>query len=81
VKPVNISFIGLQLQAFNITNNEFGYYNDCVGFFTIMNWACLIIIFIVSGILLFAACMFAGLTTQDRYDDVHGKTITVTVNE
>jgi len=77
VKPVNISFIGLQIQAFNITNNEFGYYNDCVGFFTIMTWACLFVVFIMAGILFFAACMFAGLSTPTRYDDPHGKTITV----
>jgi V-type H+-transporting ATPase S1 subunit len=74
----NITFNGLlQIQAFEINGYEFGYYNDCVGFFSIMTWACLFVLFIMSGILLFAACMFAGLSTPDRYDNVHAKTITV----
>ena len=71
----------IQVQAFNISNDEFGYYNDCVGFFNITIWAVIFVLLLLFVILADGICMMMSLHTCDRTEDPHGKTITVNVAE
>uniref|UniRef100_A0A8W8M5H9 V-type proton ATPase subunit S1/VOA1 transmembrane domain-containing protein n=2 Tax=Magallana gigas TaxID=29159 RepID=A0A8W8M5H9_MAGGI len=54
---------------------------DCVPFFSEVIWMGLIATLAFVLILLFGFSMLASVTTQDRFDDPKGKTITVNVNE
>ena len=58
--------------------NKFGYYNDCVGFFTVPIWMGVITMMVMLAIVLFGIAMLLSINTMDRYDDPKGKTITVT---
>jgi V-type H+-transporting ATPase S1 subunit len=69
------------VQAFSISNNQFGYYNDCVGFFNITIWCVLIVLFVLFIILADGVCMMMSLETCDRTDDPKGKTITIIASE
>lgn len=71
----------LQVQAFQISGDKFGYYNDCVGFFTLPIWTGIIVTLILVAILTFGILMLMNIQTMDRFDDPKGKTITVNVME
>jgi V-type H+-transporting ATPase S1 subunit len=78
---VNITFGNFQIQAFDFKDNKFGYYNDCIGFFTIPIWMGLISSIVMLTILLFGVFMLLDIKTMDRYDDPKGKTITITATD
>lgn len=81
VAGVSVKFIELQIQAFGISNNQFGYYNDCTGFFTIPIWMGVITMLSMLAIVLLGIAMLLSINTMDRYDDPKGKTITVNVTD
>jgi V-type H+-transporting ATPase S1 subunit len=71
-----------QIQAFTFARGgRFGYYNDCVGFFSIPIWMGVISSIILIAILLFGVVMLMSIKTMDRFDDPKGKTITVTATD
>lgn len=80
-RGINITFEQLQIQAFNISNDQFGYYNDCVGFFNITIWCVLIVLFVLFIILADGVCMMMSLETCDRTEDAKGKTITIMASD
>ncbi|ESO11928.1 hypothetical protein HELRODRAFT_71445 [Helobdella robusta] len=61
--------------------DKFGFYNDCVGFFTIGIWMFLISAAILITILLFGVTMLMSINTMDRYDDPKGKSITIAAGD
>lgn len=71
----------LQLQPFDVMDYKFSDGWDCVPFFSEVIWMGLIATLAFVLILLFGFSMLASVTTQDRFDDPKGKTITVNVNE
>ncbi|ELU03158.1 hypothetical protein CAPTEDRAFT_223026 [Capitella teleta] len=75
-----VVFTSLQVQAFNLSES-FGYYNDCVGFFTIPIWTGIITTLLLVSILTFGVLMLLSIQTMDRFDDPKGKAITVNVVE
>lgn len=76
-----MSLEGFQLQPFDVMNYKFSDGWDCVPFFSEVIWMGLIATLAFVLILLFGFSMLASITTQDRFDDPKGKTITVNVNE
>jgi len=66
------------MQAFDIKKNNFGYYNDCEGFFTIPIWMGVVTMLAMLAIVLLGIAMLLSINTMDRYDDPKGKTITIT---
>ncbi|OWF40426.1 V-type proton ATPase subunit S1 [Mizuhopecten yessoensis] len=80
---VNISLIfdGLQLQPFNIINNQFSDGWDCVPFFTEGIWMGLLSVLLLTLILLYGFSMLADIKTMDKFDDAKGKTITVNASD
>ena len=70
-----------QVQSFIVQNDKFGYYNDCIGFFTIPIWSAIICSAVLIGILFFGVIMLMNIKTPDRMDDAKGKTISVTVSD
>jgi V-type H+-transporting ATPase S1 subunit len=79
---VSISFSSFQIQMFmNNGTDKFGFYNDCIGFFTIPIWMFIICTAIMLAILFFGIIMLSSITTMDRYDDPKGKTISITATD
>nr|XP_011456130.3 V-type proton ATPase subunit S1 [Crassostrea gigas] len=76
-----MSLEGFQLQPFDVMDYKFSDGWDCVPFFSEVIWMGLIATLAFVLILLFGFSMLASVTTQDRFDDPKGKTITVNVNE
>jgi len=70
-----------QIQAFGIQHNNFGYYNDCMGFFSIPIWMGVITMLSMLAIVLLGIGMLLSINTMDRYDDPKGKTITITATD
>lgn len=75
-----VAFKAFQVQVFEV-GNGFGYYNDCVGFFTIPIWSAIICSAVLLSILFFGIIMLMNIKTMDRLDDPKGKTISVTVTD
>lgn len=75
-----LCFCLFQVQTFYVKGG-FGYYNDCIGFFTIPIWSAIICSAILIAILFFGVIMLMNIKTPDRMDDAKGKTISVTVSE
>ncbi|XP_062571633.1 V-type proton ATPase subunit S1-like [Saccostrea cucullata] len=78
---ITVSFDGFQLQPFGVVNYQFSDGWDCVPFFTEVIWMGIISTAVLLLILLHGFSMLTSVTTQDRFDDPKGKTITVNVNE
>lgn len=78
---LTLSFRAFQVQTFYVKDDNFGYYNDCVGFFTIPIWSAIICSAVLIAILFFGVIMLMNIKTPDRMDDAKGKTISVTVSE
>jgi V-type H+-transporting ATPase S1 subunit len=76
---VFLMFQHFQIQAYGVTEDHFGHYNDCQGFFSIGIWMAIICIAVLIAIVLFGIIMLSSITTMDRYDDPKGKTIMVAV--
>ncbi|XP_061186806.1 V-type proton ATPase subunit S1-like [Saccostrea echinata] len=78
---ITVSFDGFQLQPFGVMNYQFSDGWDCIPFFTEVIWMGIVSMAVVLLILLHGFTMLTSVTTQDRFDDPKGKTITVNVNE
>ncbi|NWH81056.1 VAS1 ATPase, partial [Piaya cayana] len=71
----------LQIQGFNIENNQFSYASDCVGFFTPGIWMGLVTSIILLWILTYGIHMIMQLTTNSRFDDPKGPALSVPQTE
>ncbi|NXG14403.1 VAS1 ATPase, partial [Grallaria varia] len=71
----------LQIQGFNIENNQFSYASDCTGFFTPGIWMGLVTSVILVWILTYGIHMIMQLTTNNRFDDPKGPALSVPQTE
>ncbi|NXS35394.1 VAS1 ATPase, partial [Pomatostomus ruficeps] len=71
----------LQIQGFNIINNQFSYASDCTGFFTPGIWMSLVTSIILLWILTYGIHMIMQLTTNNRFDDPKGPALSVPQTE
>ncbi|NWU40059.1 VAS1 ATPase, partial [Hylia prasina] len=71
----------LQIQGFNIINNQFSYASDCTGFFTPGIWMGLVTSIILLWILTYGIHMIMQLTTNSRFDDPKGPSLSVPQTE
>ncbi|NXK59675.1 VAS1 ATPase, partial [Sylvietta virens] len=71
----------LQIQGFNIINNQFSYASDCTGFFTPGIWMGLVTSVILLWILTYGIHMIMQLTTNSRFDDPKGPALSVPQTE
>ncbi|NWR64768.1 VAS1 ATPase, partial [Bucorvus abyssinicus] len=71
----------LQIQGFNIENNQFSYASDCTGFFTPAIWMGLVTSVVLLWILAYGIHMIMQLTTNSRFDDPKGPTLSVPQTE
>ncbi|NXM19601.1 VAS1 ATPase, partial [Ploceus nigricollis] len=71
----------LQIQGFNIINNQFSYASDCTGFFTPGIWMGLVTSVLLLWILTYGIHMIMQLTTNSRFDDPKGPALSVPQTE
>ncbi|XP_009869127.1 PREDICTED: V-type proton ATPase subunit S1-like [Apaloderma vittatum] len=71
----------LQMQGFNIENNQFSYASDCTGFFTPGIWMGLVTSIVLLWILAYGIHMIMQLTTNSRFDDPKGSALSVPQTE
>ncbi|XP_010283632.1 PREDICTED: V-type proton ATPase subunit S1-like [Phaethon lepturus] len=71
----------LQIQGFNIENNQFSYASDCTGFFTPGIWMGLVTSLVLLWILTYGIHMIMQLTTNNRFDDPKGPALSVPQTE
>ncbi|NXO32563.1 VAS1 ATPase, partial [Cisticola juncidis] len=71
----------LQIQGFNVINNQFSYASDCTGFFTPGIWMGLVTSIILLWILTYGIHMIMQLTTNNRFDDPKGPALSVPQTE
>ncbi|NXD22257.1 VAS1 ATPase, partial [Spelaeornis formosus] len=71
----------LQIQGFNIINNQFSYASDCASFFTPVIWMGLVTSIILLWILTYGIHMILQLTTNNRFDDPKGAALSVPQTE
>ncbi|XP_065519661.1 V-type proton ATPase subunit S1 isoform X2 [Lathamus discolor] len=71
----------LQIQGFNIENNQFSYASDCTGFFTPGIWMGLVTSIVLLWILAYGIHMIMQLTTNSRFDDPKGPSLSVPQTE
>ncbi|KFQ78509.1 V-type proton ATPase subunit S1, partial [Phoenicopterus ruber ruber] len=71
----------LQIQGFNIENNQFSYASDCTGFFTPGIWMGLVTSIVLLWILTYGIHMIMQLTTNSRFDDPKGPALSVPQTE
>ncbi|NXN37026.1 VAS1 ATPase, partial [Rhinoptilus africanus] len=71
----------LQIQGFNIENNQFSYASDCTGFFSPGIWMGLVTSIILLWILTYGIHMIMQLTTNSKFDDPKGPALSVPQTE
>ncbi|KAM7128050.1 LOW QUALITY PROTEIN: V-type proton ATPase subunit S1-like [Ciconia maguari] len=71
----------LQIQGFNVENNQFSYASDCTGFFTPGIWMGLVTSIVLLWILAYGIHMIMQLTTNSRFDDPKGPALSVPQTE
>ncbi|NXA22323.1 VAS1 ATPase, partial [Ibidorhyncha struthersii] len=71
----------LQIQGFNIENNQFSYASDCTGFFSPGIWMGLVTSIVLLWILAYGIHMIMQLTTNSRFDDPKGPSLSVPQTE
>ncbi|NXN79880.1 VAS1 ATPase, partial [Bombycilla garrulus] len=71
----------LQLQGFNVIDNQFSYASDCTSFFTTGIWMGLVTSIILLWILTYGIHMIMQLTTNSRFDDPKGPALSVPQTE
>ncbi|KFP45320.1 V-type proton ATPase subunit S1, partial [Chlamydotis macqueenii] len=71
----------LQIQGFNIENNQFSYASDCAYFFTPAIWMGLVTSIVLLWILAYGIHMIMQLTTNSRFDDPKGPSLSVPQTE
>ncbi|XP_034505721.1 V-type proton ATPase subunit S1 [Ailuropoda melanoleuca] len=67
-----------QIQAFNVTGEQFSYASDCAGFFSPGIWMGLLTSLFMLFIFTYGLHMILSLKTMDRFDDHKGPTISLT---
>ncbi|XP_004695297.1 PREDICTED: V-type proton ATPase subunit S1 [Condylura cristata] len=67
-----------QIQAFNVTGEQFSYASDCAGFFSPGIWMGLLTSLFMLFIFTYGLHMVLSLKTMDRFDDHKGPTISLT---
>ena len=67
-----------QIQAFNVTGEQFSYASNCAGFFSPGIWMGLLTSLFMLFIFTYGLHMILSLKTMDRFDDHKGPTITLT---
>ncbi|NXF17092.1 VAS1 ATPase, partial [Rhodinocichla rosea] len=80
-KNWDVFISNLQIQGFNIINNQFSYASDCTGFFTPGIWMGLVTSIILLWILTYGIHMIMQLTTNSRFDDPKGPALSVPQTE
>ncbi|NWU82106.1 VAS1 ATPase, partial [Onychorhynchus coronatus] len=80
-KNWDVFISSLQIQGFNIENNQFSYASDCTGFFTPGIWMGLVTSVILLWILTYGIHMIMQLTTNSRFDDPKGPALSVPQTE
>ncbi|KAG8439831.1 hypothetical protein GDO86_005847 [Hymenochirus boettgeri] len=70
-----------QIQGFSINNNLFSYASDCTSFFTPAIWMGLVSSIVLLWILSYGIFMIMQLTTNDKFDDPKGQTLSVPQTE
>ncbi|KAM4036695.1 V-type proton ATPase subunit S1-like [Anomaloglossus baeobatrachus] len=80
-KNWEIFFSELQIQGFNIKNNQFSYASDCTSFFTAGIWMGLVSSIILLWILSYGIFMIMQLTTNDKFDDPKSQQLSVPQGE
>ncbi|XP_054127712.1 V-type proton ATPase subunit S1-like [Melozone crissalis] len=80
-KNWDVFLSNLQIQGFNIINNQFSYASDCTGFFTPGIWMGLVTSIILLWILTYGIHMIMQLTTNNRFDDPKGPALSVPQTE
>lgn len=75
---VSLNFTNLQVQ---IDAKSFGNAYDCVGFTSIPIWTGIFVTAILALIMIWGLTMIMDIRTMDRFDDVKGKTITISAAE
>ncbi|NWU56585.1 VAS1 ATPase, partial [Dromas ardeola] len=80
-KNWNVFISRLQIQGFNIENNQFSYASDCTGFFSPGIWMGLVTSIILLWILTYGIHMIMQLTTNSRFDDPKGPALSVPQTE
>lgn len=75
------TFLHFQIQGFNIENNQFSYASDCTGFFTPGIWMGLVTSLVLLWILAYGINMIMQLTTNSRFDDPKGPSLSVPQTE
>ncbi|XP_057574434.1 V-type proton ATPase subunit S1 [Hippopotamus amphibius kiboko] len=73
-----MTFQGFQIQAFNVTGEQFSYASDCAGFFSPGIWMGLLTSLFMLFIFTYGLHMILSLKTMDRFDDHKGPTIVLT---
>ncbi|KAM7225414.1 hypothetical protein CapIbe_023391 [Capra ibex] len=73
-----MTFRDFQIQAFNVTGEQFSYASDCAGFFSPGIWMGLLTSLFMLFIFTYGLHMILSLKTMDRFDDHKGPTITLT---
>ncbi|XP_009330545.1 PREDICTED: V-type proton ATPase subunit S1 [Pygoscelis adeliae] len=71
----------LQIQGFNVENNQFSYASDCTGFFTPGIWMGLVTSIVLLWILAYGIHVIMQLTTNSRFDDPKGPALSVPQTE
>ncbi|KAM6284647.1 V-type proton ATPase subunit S1 isoform 2-T2 [Spheniscus humboldti] len=71
----------LQIQGFNVKNNQFSYASDCTGFFTPGIWMGLVTSIVLLWILAYGIHVIMQLTTNSRFDDPKGPALSVPQTE
>ncbi|NXG75708.1 VAS1 ATPase, partial [Baryphthengus martii] len=80
-KTWDVFISSLQIQGFNVENNQFSYASDCTGFFTPGIWMGLVTSVILLWILAYGIHMIMQLTTNSRFDDPKGPALSVPQTE
>ena len=73
-----MTFRDFQIQAFNVTGEQFSYASNCAGFFSPGIWMGLLTSLFMLFIFTYGLHMILSLKTMDRFDDHKGPTITLT---
>lgn len=76
-----LCFVSLQIQPFNVPSTGFFLSQDCVGWFSTAIWMGLVPVGINLIILFFGMYMMSTLSTNDRFDDPKGKSLTINAGE
>ncbi|KAM9576788.1 V-type proton ATPase subunit S1 [Trichechus inunguis] len=74
----DVTLRDFQIQAFNVTGEQFSYASDCAGFFSPGIWMGLLTSLLMLFIFTYGLHMILSLKTMDRFDDHKGPAISLT---